>query len=181
MVYIVTTALIQLKSPTNQPEIFWLIPTLSIIGLIIAGYLSFVEVSGSEAVCGPVGDCNAVQQSSYAKLFGTLPIGVLGLAGYVGILAAWALAKYGPTHLRSNAILAMWGMTLFGVLFSIYLTFLEPFVIGATCAWCVSSAIVITLQFLGSTQIIRNSLPVENSPKSQMDNPSATEEIPEED
>jgi len=36
-------------------------------------------------------------------------------------------------------------MTAFGTLFSIYLTFLEPFVIGATCAWCLSSAIIMTL------------------------------------
>jgi uncharacterized membrane protein len=37
-------------------------------------------------------------------------------------------------------------MTLFGTLFSIYLTFLEPFVIGATCAWCLSSAVIMTIQ-----------------------------------
>ena len=35
-----------------------------------------------------------------------------------------------------------------GVLFSIYLTFLEPFVIGATCLWCLSSATIMTLLFL---------------------------------
>jgi uncharacterized membrane protein len=39
---------------------------------------------------------------------------------------------------------ALLTMTVFGTLFSIYLTFLEPFVIGATCAWCVTSAIVMT-------------------------------------
>ena len=42
-------------------------------------------------------------------------------------------------------------MTAGGVLFSIYLTFLEPFVIGATCAWCITSAIIMTLIFLAST------------------------------
>jgi uncharacterized membrane protein len=35
-------------------------------------------------------------------------------------------------------------MIAFGTLFSIYLTFLEPFVIGATCAWCLTSAIIMT-------------------------------------
>jgi uncharacterized membrane protein len=43
--------------------------------------------------------------------------------------------------------LALLGLTAFGVLFSIYLTFLEPFVIGATCAWCLTSAIVMTALF----------------------------------
>lgn len=28
---------------------------------------------------------------------------------------------------------------------TIHLTFLEPFVIGATCAWCLTSAVVMTL------------------------------------
>jgi uncharacterized membrane protein len=41
--------------------------------------------------------------------------------------------------------LALLGLTTIGLLFSIYLTFLEPFVIGATCAWCLTSAIIITL------------------------------------
>jgi uncharacterized membrane protein len=33
-------------------------------------------------------------------------------------------------------------------MFSIYLTFLEPFVIGATCIWCLTSAVIITLIML---------------------------------
>ena len=164
MIASVISALRNIQTAPDRQEIPWLIPALSVIGIIIAGYLSFVEVSGSEAVCGPVGDCNAVQQSSYARLFGVLPIGILGLVGYLGILIAWALSKYGSSKIQSNAILAMWGMAFFGVLFSIYLTFLEPFVIGATCAWCVSSAIVITLQFLGSTQIIRNTFALDRLP-----------------
>ena len=43
------------------------------------------------------------------------------------------------------------GMAFFGVLFSIYLTFLEPFVIGATCMWCISSAVIQTIIFLASS------------------------------
>jgi uncharacterized membrane protein len=35
-------------------------------------------------------------------------------------------------------------MALGGAIFSIYLTFLEPFVIGATCLWCLSSAVIMT-------------------------------------
>jgi uncharacterized membrane protein len=41
----------------------------------------------------------------------------------------------------------MLGLAAIGVMFSIYLTFLEPFVIGATCAWCLASAIIITALF----------------------------------
>jgi len=122
------------------------IPILCLIGLGVAGYLAYVETAHVTAVCGPVGDCNTVQQSEYARLFGVLPIGVFGLAGYLAILLAWAGSRYGSKRIASLSALALLGMTLFGTLFSIYLTFLEPFVIGATCAWCLSSAVIMTVQ-----------------------------------
>ena len=122
----------------------WLIPVLCIIGLVVAGYLAFVETTDTTAVCGPVGDCNTVQQSEYALLFGFLPIGVMGLIGYVAIIIAWLLGRFREDRLAQLATLALFGMSLFGVLFSIYLTFLEPFVIGATCAWCLTSAVLMT-------------------------------------
>jgi uncharacterized membrane protein len=78
-------------------------------------------------------------------LFGVLPVGVLGLIGYGLILLLWGLGLWGPGAWRSNARLGLWGAALFGVAFSVYLTFLEPFVIGATCAWCLSSAVIMTL------------------------------------
>jgi uncharacterized membrane protein len=129
----------------------WVIPALTVVGLIVAGYLSFVEVTQTEAVCGPVGDCNTVQQSPYAQLFGLIPVGLLGLMGYVAIIIAWGIQYYGPAGWRKYAGWVVWGMALVGTFFSMYLTFLEPFVIGATCAWCLTSAIVMTLILLAAT------------------------------
>jgi thiol-disulfide isomerase/thioredoxin len=126
----------------------WIIPALCVVGFGVAGYLAYVETAQVAAVCGPVGDCNTVQQSEYARLFGILPVGVMGLAGYVGIMAAWLTARYTKGKFVDLANLSMFGMAVFGVLFSIYLTFLEPFVIGATCAWCLTSAILITILML---------------------------------
>jgi len=123
----------------------WLIPLLCLVGLGVAGYLSYVESAQVEAVCGPVGDCNTVQQSAYARLFGMLPIGTLGLIGYVLILFAWAGSIMNQGKLTTYARFALLALTAFGVAFSIYLTFLEPFVIGATCAWCLTSAIIMTV------------------------------------
>lgn len=125
----------------------WAIPPLVVLGLIVAGYLAYVETQQVTAVCGPVGDCNAVQQSEFALLFGFLPIAVLGVLGYVGIGAAWVVARFGSGRWAHLAKLALVGMAWFGIVFSIYLTFLEPFVIGATCAWCLTSAVVMTLLF----------------------------------
>lgn len=125
----------------------WLIPVLGLIGLSVAVYLAYVETALVEAVCGPVGDCNTVQQSEYARLFGVLPIGILGVIGYVMILLAWAVGHSARKRLAAFASLALFVLAAFGVLFSIYLTFLEPFVIGATCAWCLTSAIIMTTLF----------------------------------
>lgn len=129
----------------------WIFPALAVLGMGIAAYMSFVEVTGAEAVCGPVGDCNAVQQSPYAILFGVLPVGVLGLIGYVALLTAWGAATWGPPALKPGAWTAAWAMAWIGTAFSAYLTFLEPFVIGATCAWCISSALVIVLMLAEAT------------------------------
>lgn len=129
----------------------WVIPTLAIIGMGVAAYLSFIEVTQAEAVCGPVGDCNTVQQSSYATLFGFLHVGVLGIIGYILILAAWGIKQTGPDSMFQPMSLAIWGMAVFGTLFSVYLTFLEPFVIGATCLWCITSAVVQTAIFWATT------------------------------
>jgi len=123
----------------------WAIPLLCLLGLGVAGYLSFIELSHTQAVCGPVGNCNSVQTSKYATLWGVLPVGVFGMAGYLAIALAFLVQSVSSAPITAYSRLAMWAMALLGVLFSIYLTFLEPFVIGATCAWCISSAILITL------------------------------------
>ncbi len=129
----------------------WTIPVLATIGMGVASYLAFVEVTGHAAVCGPVGDCNVVQQSSYATLFGLLPVGMLGQMGYLGMFFAWGLAVLGPPRLVPLSWSVLWGMAFVGTAFSVYLTFLEPFVIGATCVWCLTSAVVVALILLAAT------------------------------
>jgi uncharacterized membrane protein len=137
------------------------IPWLSIVGLFVAAYLTYVETQSAKPFCGPVGDCEAVQASSYSRIWGILPVGLLGALGYIAILAAWfagrmklnwKLAAYIPT--------AIYGMALFGTIFSVYLTYLELFVIKAVCIWCISSAIIITLILLLS---LESALPVFDS------------------
>jgi uncharacterized membrane protein/glutaredoxin len=134
----------------------WVVPALAAAGLGVALYLAYVEVTGTQAVCGPVGDCNTVQLSPYAYIFG-IPVGVLGVIGYVAMAGVWLVARVGPGALRPRAALAVWLMAAGGVLFSIYLTFLEPFVIGATCIWCLNSAIIMTLILLATTPAAQRS------------------------
>jgi uncharacterized membrane protein/glutaredoxin len=147
MVLVVGYVPITWRRPASQPAAWqsWAIPLLALLGLGVAGYLAYVETQQVAAICGPVGDCNTVQQSEYARLFGLIPIGALGMVGYAAILMAWGVAHRGGGQLAALAWLALVALTFFGTLFSIYLTFLEPFVIGATCAWCLTSAALMTL------------------------------------
>jgi uncharacterized membrane protein len=137
------------KKFTSWPD--WVIPILVVIGLGVAGYLSYVELTHTDAVCGPVGDCNTVQQSSYARLFGFLSIGTFGIIGYTLIAIAWAVERFGAPSMKDTAAIGLWALAGFGTLFSIYLTFLEPFVIGATCMWCITSAIIMTALLWATT------------------------------
>ena len=132
----------------------WVLVVLLVAGIAIAGYLASIEVSGEAAICGPVGDCNAVQQSQYATLFGFLPVAVLGLIGYILIGISWWIGQTASGQTAFYAKLAMFLFALVGLLFFIYLTFLEPFVIGATCAWCITSAIIMAFINLFTLRVV---------------------------
>jgi len=118
------------------------VPLLAVLGAGVAAYLTYIETSGALAVCGPVGDCNTVQQSEYARLFG-VPVGLLGLVGYGVVMVLWVLGQEGG-RIAPLARRSLIAATLLGTVFSVYLTALEPFVIGATCLWCLSSAALMT-------------------------------------
>jgi uncharacterized membrane protein len=140
-------------------------PVLIAAGLVVAGYLSYIEVGEKEPVCGGVGECSLVQQSEYADLLG-VPIGVLGIIVYVSLLIMWLLSQNTDPFIAHAGRLGLLVLTLSGVLFSAYLTFLEPFVIGASCAWCLSSALIMNLLlWLSFSQNWRELLPRHPQPK----------------
>jgi uncharacterized membrane protein len=140
------TAVVLLRPAPPPASRGWdrLSPALALLGIGVAYYLARVEVQAIEAVCGPVGDCNTVQHSAYARLFGIVPIGVLGVVGFATVLLTWIVKQCGSVSVSRGAALLLLAMTTGGALFSAYLTFLEPFVIGATCLWCLGSAVLMT-------------------------------------
>jgi len=108
---------------------------LSAIGISIAAYLTYVHYAELDPVCvGGGGGCERVQNSEYAELAG-IPVAVIGLLGYAGVGAA-SLGRGEHSRLAA-AVLA-----LSGAGFSVYLTYLELFVIDAICRWCVASLVV---------------------------------------
>jgi uncharacterized membrane protein len=107
-----------------------------LVGIAIAGYLTYVHYEGLKVLCLASGGCETVQSSRYAKL-GGIPVAVLGLAGYVTILVTLAIrGEVGRA--------AGFGVAVIGFLFSMYLTYRELFTIHAICQWCVASAVLMT-------------------------------------
>ncbi len=124
----------------------WIIAFLAVMGLAVSGYMLYIAMAEVLAVCGPVSDCNSVQKSEYSHLFG-VPIAAFGVIAYMTILLVWSIVRFSAEKIANLGRIVLFMLTLSGTLFSIYLTFLEPFVIGASCIWCISSAIIMTTLF----------------------------------
>ena len=120
---------------------------LALVGLLVASYLSLYKLGYLGVIQCSTGGCEKVQASKYAYFLG-LPVAVWGVGAYLAIFVV-ALLGIQPRWARERWVaLALFGMTAVGVAFTAYLTYLEAFVIGAWCQWCVVSAAIITLVFL---------------------------------
>ena len=122
----------------------WAPVILSALGVLVSGYLSVKRVTGGSLACTRWADCDVVNNSVYAKIYG-VPVAFIGLAGYL-ILMGLAMAALQAEGAAQRRLLALgFLLALGGFGFSVYLTYLELYVIEAICVWCVISAILITL------------------------------------
>jgi uncharacterized membrane protein len=121
---------------------------LSVVGFLISAYLTWTHFAGLSPICtGDGAGCETVQASRYAKILG-IPVALLGLISYGGlILSAVLWAEIG--------IYLGFLVSLVGTLFSAYLTYLEVFVIGGLCQWCLASAAIIFAALICTTLAAR--------------------------
>jgi len=140
---------------------------LVVVGLAVSSYLTYVELTHVKAVCGPVGECNIVQSSPYARIVG-IPVALLGTGFYMAVSLLWILRQPREWRLLALSNIGLPALTLLGTLFSIYLTLLELLVIHAVCAWCLTSAIVTMALFL----IVARSLKVDRAAMAQAIEPA---------
>jgi uncharacterized membrane protein len=118
-----------------------LLAPLAVAGALISAYLTWSYLQGVAPVCvGDSSGCETVQTSRYAEILG-IPVASLGFLAYAGLL--------GSALIRDERA-ALFGLliALVGTLFSAYLTYLEIFVIGAFCQWCVASAALMVASLL---------------------------------
>jgi uncharacterized membrane protein len=110
---------------------------VAVIGLGIATYLTIVHYAGEAPVCAIAHGCATVQKSDYAKLAG-IPVALLGIVGYVGILAS--LIRDDESSRTAAAFFSIAGLG-----FSGWLTYVEVGKLDAICIWCVGSAICMAI------------------------------------
>jgi len=120
---------------------------VALAGLFVALYLTLFKLGYIGTLVCAVGSCEVVQTSKWATLLG-FPVAAWGVAYYVAVLAI-SLAGLSPSLIdsrRLSQLLVL--MTATGVLFSLWLTYPELFVIDAICMWCVVSAVLATVLFV---------------------------------
>lgn len=122
----------------------WACVVLCGLGIYVAGYLVTKRFTGGSLACTRWAQCDVVNNSLYSQIYG-VPVSVIGLAGYLLLLALAFAAMWTDGRTRRHLLLLSLVLSLVGVGFSVYLTYLEIYVIEALCAWCMASAIIITL------------------------------------
>jgi uncharacterized membrane protein len=117
---------------------------LAVLGVLISAYLTWTHFAGLTPVCTGSGEgCKTVQSSRYASVLG-IPVALLGLVAYGGLIFSTILW-------RETGIYLGFLISLVGTLFSAYLTYLEIFVIGALCQWCLASAAIMVAALVCAT------------------------------
>jgi uncharacterized membrane protein len=117
---------------------------LATLGVGVATYIAIADSGGGTPACiGGSHGCETVAESSYSHLLG-INIAIFGIVAYLLLLGAAMLRGDGP---RMGGFL----VSLAGFGFSVYLTYLELFVIEAVCQWCVASAVLMTALFAANS------------------------------
>ncbi len=120
-----------------------ILASLDVVGLLIAGYLSDVELGGGVPSCGQVHGCETVALSPYARI-GGIPVAVFGVVLSLVLLSmaiAW-LRTDNPTLLDAH-----YGLSLVGVIFEIYFISVQAFILHAVCIWCASYGLSLVARF----------------------------------
>ena len=119
---------------------------LSVLGLLVAAYMTVYKYAKIEAMCVGSSGCSEVNSSRYSEING-IPVAVLGMVGYAAILALLFLEQR-PGIFQENGTMMFFGVSLLGFLFTLYLIYVEVALIHAYCPFCLTSQAVMTVIFI---------------------------------
>lgn len=115
--------------------------TLALVGFSDAVYLTTKHVYQADAGCLLSEGCDAVLKSEFATFFG-IPLAYMGLAYYLVILIG--ITAYQQSR-NADLLKGLFLLNLSGFAFSLWLVYLQAFVLNSYCTWCLISAAVTTL------------------------------------
>jgi uncharacterized membrane protein len=137
------------EAPVSAATNRMLLALFALLGVLLAAYMSAYKLGLFGTILCGSGGCETVQNSPWAVFLG-VPVPFIGLFGYGAMFVLSLLALQPRFALnRSLAALLLAGATL-GLLFTVYLNYLELAVIHAWCRWCIGSAVIMTLIFLAA-------------------------------
>src|SRR5215207_8334104 len=121
---------------------------MSLLGLFVSVYLYLYKIGRIGTLACGTGGCETVQTSEWSRFAG-VEVALIGVVGYAALLVVSLIALQPASDVRRWPADLLAAMAAGGVLFTIYLTYLELFVIQAICRWCVgSAAIILTILIL---------------------------------
>jgi uncharacterized membrane protein len=130
-------------------KLYWASFAAATLGLLVSIYMTIYKLTNNDAMCLGSGGCSFVNASRYSQV-GGFPVAGIGLIGFLALMIVM-LVESRLQFFAENGPLLEFGMSLMGVLYSIFLTYLELYVINHICPFCVTSAIAITVVFIIST------------------------------
>lgn len=115
---------------------------ISLLGFLDALYLLYFDCFPEEIFCpieGGAFQCAIVHESDYSKLFGVIPVSLLGTLFFIAVIILLFLSVSDRNPYWLGFFLPLAGLA--GTGFSIYLTVIEIFVIKYYCEFCLFSAL----------------------------------------
>lgn len=127
------------------------------IGLFVSGYLSYVKLTDVPMACvqDSVFNCDVVQNSAYSRLFG-IPIAWLGFGVYI-TLGVLLVMQPRIAFLREYGAMIIFGIAVFAWIYSMFLVYLQFFVLKALCMWCLTHEANFTVLFIVTCLRLKNS------------------------
>jgi uncharacterized membrane protein len=127
---------------------------LSLAGLFISAYLYLYKIGKIGSLACGAGDCETVQLSRWSQFAG-VEVTLIGMLGYAGLLGLSLAALQPALAARRWPVTLLATLAGMGVLFTVYLTYLELFVIHALCRWCLASGFIILSVFIAALLELR--------------------------
>lgn len=132
---------------SNDVWIRIIIFVLGLCGFMVAKHIRNHKVKDKPLVCMVGFDCHAVVHSDYSKFFG-VPVEIFGMIYYALVSISYLFFIFMRDSMPVTLIGFLIMISLTAFLFSVYLIFVQIFILKKGCSWCIVSALISALIFI---------------------------------